>query len=483
MIPDYNWLLDLADADYINLWTERDNVSNYILENLNEFDSLDFTDSKNRSLILLLFDLSERLQLSTELEQIKYCIDEHNIELSSRLQAASMFNCDIQNVSEYIERFDCICNLLHKAIIQEEDNDKKALATFANYYLTVLDRNPIWILELRKIISDSKMKFTFLQGKFIELIMSESTEDITNCKNNIQRIKDNLFARHPFTVQHLSGKFLIEEGTDYASFIIGLKGNLTFNDIRKKAVNEVEYGSQLKNRGVEPLTTEQELYVYLKSFGNMHYAKMQDALKYLPYESMNLENIEIIDWGCGQGLATIVFLEEIAQRNINIQNISVTLIEPSIIALKRASLNIFCYGINNIRTVCKQLDNLTINDICTKDENTKIHLFSNILDVELFTLSNLEKLISDSQKKQNYFVCTSPYINDIKTQRILSLVEYFSQTSSQFILYKDIQTSKNSIDYWMCNNKYKNQICDYHPKSGCINQWTRVTEVFSSYIS
>lgn len=59
-------------------------------------------------------------------------------------------------------------------------------------------------------------------------------------------------------------------------------------------------------RGKDILDDEMHLNMYLKSFGKMHKAKLDTAFTCLPdVSSVFSEEIEIYDWGCGQGIASI----------------------------------------------------------------------------------------------------------------------------------------------------------------------------------
>jgi hypothetical protein len=78
-------------------------------------------------------------------------------------------------------------------------------------------------------------------------------------------------------------------------------------------------------------------------------------------------------------------------------------------------------------------------------------------------------------------VSVSPYIDEIKTERLESFKRYFESKYDSFELLMDAQNSKNSnASYWNCNNNYKNGKCFEHKENGCINKWTRVIIVFKT---
>ena len=91
------------------------------------------------------------------------------------------------------------------------------------------------------------------------------------------------------------------------------------------------------NHGIGLLQTEDELNCYLAAYGKMHQEKIRTALSALknPSETLN-KNYQIIDWGSGQGLATLCFFDFLEENNILYKPKKVVLIEPSNQALKRA---------------------------------------------------------------------------------------------------------------------------------------------------
>jgi hypothetical protein len=473
-----NSVFELSNVDFVTLQKEKDNLEELIFLHEAKLRQLDFANETNRAFIFLLLDLCERLQIPDGFQSLMNIAHNNKIEIGSRLFAASLY-LSIAEAQQCIDRFDDICKNLTKAIEEDEDNNYKVLETFANYYLYVLSLNPKWIIELKEKINESNI-YSFLSDKFVVQVLSFSVEDKNKCKQQIQQQKDELFNRYYLVRKGTdNSEFLIEQGSKYENQLNTLK-NISFDKLRDISVNQVNFDSKLDNRGVTPLTMEKELFIYMKSFGNMHYAKMISALNFLPKENIE-ENIEIIDWGCGQALATIVFLEYCKKNNISIKP-NVILIEPSEIALKRASLHAKCFCPEaKIKTVCKYLDEIDKDDILTTVDTIKIHLFSNILDVELFSISQLENLISETQKGLNYFICVSPYINDLKTERIESFNRYFSNKYNSYQLLGTPLTNSGRSDdiYWNCNKNFNGNRCLNHP-SECKgkNKWTRVIRVF-----
>lgn len=135
--------------------------------------------------------------------------------------------------------------------------------------------------------------------------------------------------------------------------------------------------------------------------------------------------------------------------NIVLKINRVTLIEPSEIALKRASLHVKHFDSEvRIRTILKDMDSLEIADVSGIDGSVKLHLFSNILDVEAYSMQHLIDTIKQGVRGNNYMVCVSPYISDIKTARFDSFVNGFSTMSQFDMIFQDIASRGEWTNNW-----------------------------------
>ena len=209
---------------------------------------------------------------------------------------------------------------------------------------------------------------------------------------------------------------LIEQKTSYAYKLKYLE-NPTFDKVRGFAKNFIddlpkelvdELYSQLE-RGVVQIDSEPQMLVYLYSFGNMHQAKLNKAFENIPEILFDQPEINIIDYGCGQAIGTMCYIDFIRQKGVSQKVKRVTLIEPSEICLKRAALHVskFCPDAE-IVTVNKEFDELADEDIVCEEDIPTLHILSNVLDLE-FDLERFAELISDNLKGYNQFVCVGPY--------------------------------------------------------------------------
>lgn len=164
------------------------------------------------------------------------------------------------------------------------------------------------------------------------------------------------------------------------------------------------------NRGKGILDDDDHLNMYLYSFGKMHKAKLDTAFSKLPQiQDLFKKEIEIYDWGCGQGTATICLLDFLTTHKIPYNISSLNLIEPSEAAVRRASGVIASINPKHVvRTIIKDFDKLSVTDF-EKSNVRKIHLFSNILDVEGFALDRFIHLFQNSFSAENTFICVGPY--------------------------------------------------------------------------
>ncbi len=192
--------------------------------------------------------------------------------------------------------------------------------------------------------------------------------------------------------------------------------------------------------GVAVLKTDKQLDAYLAAYGFMHQSKCRAALQNFPFDSLSY-NTEIVDWGCGQGIAALELLEALRARDMIDRVKRITLIEPSAPAINRAERNISAATRNqniHIRTYNKflpsnsgssqelNLESLNFNSPAT------IHLFSNILDIISVDIKKTASII-ESSPGRHFVICIGP-MNDNCGRidefcELLNAKEFFSHIS------------------------------------------------------
>lgn len=188
------------------------------------------------------------------------------------------------------------------------------------------------------------------------------------------------------------------------------------------------------NHGVSLLKTDDGLNCYIAAYGESHKRKVFRAIEDLPFSELK-ESIEVVDWGCGQGLASVCLVEKMREHNL-FQNIKkITLIEPSTAAINRAELNV-SLAAPGVQISKKQLGlppTMPLDFDCISDIEYKkpitIHLFSNILDIETIDLKKLAQLIATTGHK-HYVLCIGPA--NRREDRINAFCRYFQLPSSAY---------------------------------------------------
>lgn len=184
----------------------------------------------------------------------------------------------------------------------------------------------------------------------------------------------------------------------------------------------------------------------------MHKGKLKCALAKFPFKSLD-KNFEIIDWGCGQGLASVYMADSLRYFGLIDKLQKVTLIEPSITALKRAKLHVeqavgdevYIEGLNcYLPSVDVSLKDEAIGGLHI-EEPICIHLFSNILDIPEIDLKELALLVSSSGYR-HYFVCVGPV--NFGNDRLSAFPRYFNIQQGNFFIdfkagqYKQLPSGK-----------------------------------------
>jgi hypothetical protein len=236
------------------------------------------------------------------------------------------------------------------------------------------------------------------------------------------------------------------------------KASRRFSNIYKdsvaKAAVRVPFDS-LEN-GTRVLQDESECVRYIALYGGHHFYKLYAAYESTMWKNIEDKNIEIFDWGCGQALATCVLVDYLMEKNINLNVISITLIEPSTVALQ-SGLSLVRQIFQNdsstnsmVRLVNKYMDDLTSNDLVSKPDSIKIHLFSNIIDVEGFDLRRLYQLMVNSFQGVNRIICTSP--DNARQQRLKDFCNLFSQSHQVTSPYSSSEAIYGEVFYAASGN-------------------------------
>ena len=247
----------------------------------------------------------------------------------------------------------------------------------------------------------------------------------------------------------------IEKDTNYA-LQVEYATNINFDEIKRIAkffVMQLPEAVQNKiynelDRGVNIIDSEPQLNMYLHSFGNMHQAKMRQAFSNIGTDWFGNKEIEIIDYGCGQALATMLYHDYLQANDISQTVSKITLIEPSEKALCRAGLHAKAFYPNaEIHTINKLLNDVAPTDISHSGKPV-LHLFSNILDIEAVDIHHLATIAQAENAEVNtLWVCVSPFFGNHIDNRIPCFLDILNQPKTY-----TFQRSKGTwLNQWTIN--------------------------------
>ena len=232
--------------------------------------------------------------------------------------------------------------------------------------------------------------------------------------------------------------------------------NLTINDIISTAVKYLptrwrerpwafcdEQGRHL-NRGTAILETEEQCLAYLAAYGKMHDHKLRRALddREFPFHYLR-DGFEIYDWGCGQGLGTIVLVECLREKGLLNHLKRVYLEEPSDMARSKALLHVN-QTLNETKVEVIENNKLLPSDkdgdnaITSIDVKARcaIHIFSNILDIEEVSLKKTSQLVASSGAR-HIVLCVGPAKRS--DYRISQFLKYFKgENVNVFTAYSEV---------------------------------------------
>lgn len=165
--------------------------------------------------------------------------------------------------------------------------------------------------------------------------------------------------------------------------------------------------------GINLLASDMALNCYMSAYGDMHVTKCRAAMMNFPFNDCQ-GSIEIVDWGCGQGIGSATIIEVFKQRDLLQWLRKVTLIEPSRSAIERANDNIRTLTHGTVEIDVKNLflpanniaEEKTLNPIGYRYNNV-IHIFSNILDVTTIDLGAVARMVASAHGK-HFVLCIGP---------------------------------------------------------------------------
>lgn len=399
-----------------------------ILYDLLKFNLVDYNNSTIvNAFLILLAEQFEKLQLTGAIVEIVQYLPNSSVKL--RLEAAVLYLKVNDLTTQYHNRFTSILSLLSQSN-EDETYFYKTKNALLLYLISAIKQfhrvNNTQLLDsFRNLFLNHKKDYKVLQDESIQ-----QTIKTINFDNylGLQFTK----ASPQTTICDNVNSNLVED-KEYANQLQALD-NPTFESIRNiayKYIQSIGDPQELYDRlqrGEKIIDDEDLLYKYLVSFGGKHKLKLDSAYE-LIIDKLQNQKFDIVDWGCGQATATMLLLNYAKKKNITLDIENITLIEPSSLALSRGLLHIDILKQKeyNIKAINSDLDCLDSSEII-QNKNKTLHLFSNILDVESFSLdSTFFKKTSKTIQNDALFVCVSPYRNDKHNNRLDLFYKYFDE--------------------------------------------------------
>lgn len=197
---------------------------------------------------------------------------------------------------------------------------------------------------------------------------------------------------------------------------------LTFPDVIRSAAEEVprfEWARawEVLEHGRTILEDEDRLNKYLVAYGLMHRAKILHMLDAMRGAFKNpAGRVSIVDWGCGQGLASAVFVDWLRKNLPRKRVASIRLVEVSNSARNRAGriLKRYSEAYDNVGADVKEVRwipgvPITMGELELPADVPVVHLYSNILDVEEVDRQMLADIVEQSRQMPGVLaLCVSP---------------------------------------------------------------------------
>lgn len=397
-------------------------------------------ESSLRAFIIILADFYDRFSLYGAIDTIFQFTPECSVK--KRLTASKRFlEYRDLDLNPFNKDFDYILQLLEDAYL-DNDLGYRAKVTLMNYFLRAKDmlheNYQDDLSHLAQLFNTKKDTYRILNDiaiqKLVKTGVLEEKEVSEDKRDKIHKEEVNSRVSVKLPKRYHKKEIINKEVGDYASAYehSEYKNFKTIQNLAKQFGVRSDNNYHKLERGTAIIDDESLLYQYILSYGEMHKYKLMDSTGMIPWSELEVKTFDCIDWGCGQGLGTVALHDYFLQNDCNIHIDNLLFIEPSIIALKRALLHTDSLKFikNVVPPVNKDLDSLSQKDLQFGTGKNRIQIFSNILDVPKFDIKTLARKIEKTQKGNNYFICISPSIDDLRNQRIESFYKYFSERYS-----------------------------------------------------
>lgn len=220
-------------------------------------------------------------------------------------------------------------------------------------------------------------------------------------------------------------------------------------DLRNRFNRDIYQDSRIAlERGRGILDDVDKLDQYLYTYGNMSNKQWQNLTEYNFY--IEEKDTTIIDYGCGQGLSLLNLIAKWVPDNEGDTwakfTRTITLIEPSAIALNRAkAIAEVHFPELEIKTINKRLEDLDEQDLKFEHSPVTIHIFSQILDIPLHESFNVIEFFEKitSSKGLHYILIVSHDIAERATSQ--NIIKVYKHLVANY-LHEEIELDWGDTD-------------------------------------
>lgn len=159
------------------------------------------------------------------------------------------------------------------------------------------------------------------------------------------------------------------------------------------------------------IPTQELLNQYLYSYGLMVERQWNHIIPRVSEMLRDQANqaIHLFDYGCGQALGSLLLLEKNYDIDNRIKNL--TLVEPSAVALQRATALMQCKLPQiDILSLNKNIDEVIADDLNTTSQPINMHIFSNVLDIDSF--DQFQLMLNILRKRGTHYIVAVSHDRD-----------------------------------------------------------------------
>ena len=210
--------------------------------------------------------------------------------------------------------------------------------------------------------------------------------------------------------------FIEPELTEYSKYLQSIE-NINFEKIRR-------YCNNLQNDN-----KSDDMQKYLSENGKMYKAIIYDSLEQF-IAILDEEVITLIDWGCNQGIGSMLILDYIKEKQLNTKINQIILVDDNKTAMNRAIAHINALKQDDI-------------ELLTIQNNDEIEMLKNIKNNIIINLSINDKIDKNIFKDLDFDIFTDIYFM------------FLSNDNVNFIndIFEDISLFNNTEDISIRDNK------------------------------